>query len=851
VIKVTTIVFLCFAMLSTTASAQKKKDYTSYVNPFIGTSGKGGVNPGAMMPYAMLQVNPVTDMSADGGDYKPRYKFTDTLIYGFAVKHLSGLRYESLYDIMLMPTTGEPDFAKPATSKFTKKYETASPGYYSAKLDKYDIEAELTATNRAALQRFSYPSTPKANLFIDLKGYDRFRHDQSVEIINDREIKGQLGFDQTVFFYIKFSKPFKKHWIAEKGQFKEGVKQADDDDTKLCLQFENPGELLVKTGLSVTSTDGAKKNLDAEIPGFDFKSTVKAAKMAWMNELAKIEVEGGAPSIETRQAVANTIDVANRQQPDKKVPPIDYAKIKRQIFYTALYHSMSSPNIHSDIDGKYKGPYKLKLISEDDKTYTTAGFTYYTFNNSFYTLSNAIRDQFQLLGLIDQKRAVDLINGFLMIYDNRDSIYNAPSMRLFIETACQLTPLIVELYAKGNRSFNAEKALSAMKFAKDKDANFVSFYRATGIGSNKFLVSYTTQYAYTDWCIAQMAKMLQKPVDYNTYITQAQYWKNLHNIKTGFMQPRNWDSDWTHPFEPEKNANDGGVFQQGNGWQYKFAVPFDINTLITRDGGKEKFAAKLDEVFATPSKLKTDDLIGEYDHTVAAARAMPYLFNFTDEADKTQFYLHRIMTELYTDRPEGLLNDQGGNVSAWYVMSALGLYNISLGSAQYQVGLPQFEKAVINLENGKKFTILNAASSVERNNIYLQGMNLDKKSYNKMYVNYSDIAKGGDFEVFAGRLPNKIFMQELEKPTLAITDNLIVPNPVIAQLQMLAPPAAVEIRSNDIEANTIHYTLDGSTPTINSAIYSRPIPLSAKMIIKAIAVKNGKQSMVAVASFGK
>jgi hypothetical protein len=229
---------------------------------------------------------------------------------------------------------------------------------------------------------------------------------------------------------------------------------------------------------------------------------------------------------------------------------------------------------------------------------------------------------------------------------------------------------------------------------------------------------------------------------------------------------------------------------------------------------------------------------------------MAYLFNFTDDADKTQFFINKILTEQYTNRPEGLAgNDDCGQMSAWYVMSCLGIYNIAPGQQQFQVGLPQFEKAVINLENGKKFTILNAGSSVEKNNIYLQGLSLNKKTYNKIYIDYSDIANGGEFEVYSGRLPNKMFMQDLEKSTSTVTDNLIVPNPIFVQLQTFAPPAAIEIRSNDMEPNTIYYTLDGSTPSTSSTLYSKPIPLLKKLTIKAIAVKNGRSSFVTEGHF--
>jgi predicted alpha-1,2-mannosidase len=361
-------------------------------------------------------------------------------------------------------------------------------------------------------------------------------------------------------------------------------------------------------------------------------------------------------------------------------------------------------------------------------------------------------------------------------------------------------------------------------------------------------VSKTLEYAYDDWCIAQMAKMLNKPQDYITYIQRAQYWKNVQNKDDGFMQART-NGDWFKPFDPtEINKN----YVEGNAWQYTFLVPQDVTGLINRTGGKEAFAIKLDELFTTTAPLtgiKQPDvtgLIGQYAHGNEPSHHMAYLFNFTDEAYKTQFYINRILNEEYKNKPDGLAgNDDCGQMSAWYVMSSLGIYNIAPGQQQFQVGLPQFEKAVIHLENGKSFTILNSGSSVSRNNIYLQGMNLNKRSYSKLYLNFDDIANGGEFEVYTGRLDNKLFTQDLEKPTSANTDDLIVPNPVITFSQA----TQVVISSNDIDADVIYYTVDGSTPTTSSTVYSKPIAVSANTIIKAIAVKNGKASFVTETHF--
>jgi putative alpha-1,2-mannosidase len=846
--KISKILLLCAVTFSLTASAQKKKDYTPYVDPFIGTGAHGHTYPGAVAPFGMVQLSP--DTRLEGWDGCSGYHYTDTVVYGFSHTHLSGTGIADYCDILFMPTTGQPQFKNTAySSPFKKKNESASPGYYKTHLDKYNIDVELTATTRAGMHLYEYPSGQPANIIIDLQHRDEVLNSW-VEIINDHEIRGyreskSWAADQHVYFYAKFSKPFKASGIAINDQLQEGLKKAEGKNLKLYIQFDNPGEVISKVGISAVSAEGALKNLNAEMPDFDFKKTLKSAKTAWINALAKIEVEGGAPAMETRQQAADMAAIGSGQQPGKKVAPVDYGKIRRTIFYTALYHSMISPNIYSDVDGQYRGM--------DQKIHTAEGFDYYT----VFSLWDTFRTEHPLLTLIDRKRTLDFIKSFLAIYDQQKllPIWSLASNETYCMIGNHSIPVIVDAYIKGIRDFDAEKAFAAMKASVNRDQFGLKSYKTHGLvlaDDEKESVSKTLEYAFDDWCIAQMAKMLNKWPDYAEYMQRSQYWKNVHNKDNGFMQAIT-NGAWFKPFAPT-DVNDNYV--EGNAWQYTFLVPQDVNGLIGRMGGKEKFAAKLDELFTTSAKLtgkETSDitgLIGQYAHGNEPSHHMAYLFNFTDDADKTQFFINKILTEQYTNRPEGLAgNDDCGQMSAWYVMTCLGIYNIAPGQQQFQIGLPQFEKAVINLENGKKFTVLNAGSSVERNNIYLQGLSLNKKTYNKIYLDYSDIANGGEFEVYSGRLPNKMFMQDLEKSTSTVTDNLIVPNPTFVQLQTFAPPAAIEIQSNDIEPNTIYYTLDGATPTTSSTLYSKPIPLSKKFTIKAIAVKNGRSSFVTEGHF--
>jgi putative alpha-1,2-mannosidase len=845
-------------VITSTASAQKvqkkkEKDYAQVVDPFIGTGGHGHTYPGAVVPFGMVQLSPDTRLT--GWDACSGYHYTDTVVYGFSHTHLSGTGDLDYCDVLFMPTTGEPQFKNTDyRSGFKKKNEEATPGYYKTLLDKYNISVELTATTRVGVHRYNFPSTPNANIIIDLQHRDEVL-DSWIEVVNDHEIRGfrksgSWAADQQVYFYAKFSKPFKTYGIASNDQLQQGKNKLEGNNIKMYLQFDNPGEVIAKVGISAVSTEGALKNLDTEVPDFDFKKVQKAAKATWNTELNKIQVEGGAPTVaQATQAAQTDLRVnAVPNAPKGKRPFIpDYVKIKQTIFYTALYHTMLAPNVYNDVDGQYRGL--------DQKIHTAQGFNYYT----VFSLWDTYRAEHPLLTLIDKKRTLDFIKTFLAMYEQGGLLPMWPlaSNETFAMIGNHSIPVIVDAYAKGIRDFDVAKVFTAMKAAVNRNQFGLDNYRNHGVvlaDTIDLSVSKTLEYAYDDWCIAQMAKMLDKPQDYTEYIQRAQYWKNAYNNQNGFMQAR-VNGGWISPFEPtEVNRN----YTEGNAWQYAFFVPQDTENLMAWMGGKQVFEAKLDELFTTTSKLSGNavpdvtGLIGQYAHGNEPSHHMAYLYNFTDSPDKTQFYIDRILSEEYSEKPDGLAgNEDCGQMSAWYVMSSLGIYNIAPGQNEFQIGIPQFDKAVIYLENGKKFTITNSGAGISRANTYLQGMSLAKKSYSKLYLNYTDIADGGEFEVFTGKLANKMFTQDLEKPVSKITDNLIVANPyIIAPSKTFKQPFNIQIKSADADAK-IYYTLDGSTPSANAILYSQPVNISANTTVKAIAISNGKSSFVDEANFVK
>jgi len=824
-------------------------DYTKYVNPFIGTGGHGHTYPGAVMPFGMVQLSPDTRLT--GWDGCSGYHYTDTVVYGFSHTHLSGTGIADYCDILFMPTTGTPKFKNTEyRSGFQKKNESASPGYYKTHLDKYNIDVELTATTRVGVHRYNYPKTDQANIIIDLQHRDEVL-DSWIEVLNDHEIIGfrrSKGWaqDQSVYFYAAFSKPFKTYGIALNDEVQTGQKRVQGKNVKMYIQFKNPGEVIAKVGISSVESDGGYRNVQAEVPDFSFNRVEKAAKAAWNTELSKIQVDGGAPTASQIAAQENPVN-PRQPQPKKKGPAPDYAKMKMETFYTALYHCMLAPNIYSDVDGQYRGL--------DQKVHIAMGFNYYT----VFSLWDTFRAEHPLLSLIDKTRTLDFIKSFLAMSKQGGllPIWPLASNETYCMIGNHSIPVIVDAYAKGIRDFNTEEAFTAMKAAVNRNQFGLDIYRKNGavLADNEpESVSKTLEYAYDDWCIAQMAGMLNKPNDYAEFIQRAQYWKNVYNGQNGFMQAR-VNGGWYTPFEPtEINRN----YTEGNAWQYTFLVPQDVEGLIGQMGGRANFGIKLNELFTTNSTLTGNQLsdvtglIGQYAHGNEPSHHMAYLFNFSDQPDKTQYYINKIINEEYSDNPDGLSgNEDCGQMSAWYVMSSLGIYNVTPGQQQYQIGLPGFETATINLENGKTFTIKNSGATVSRSNIYLQGMNLNKKAYNKLYLDYETVDKGGDFEVFTGKLANKLFMQGLQKPTSKITDDLIVPNPyIVAPARTFQGSETIQIKCNDAAAK-LYYTIDGSTPATSSALYNSPITISANTTIKAIAVKGDKTSFIDEGTFKK
>lgn len=661
------------------------QNYHQYVNPFIGTGGHGHTYPGATLPFGMVQLSP--DTRIDGSwDGCSGYHYSDDVIYGFSHTHLSGTGVSDYGDIMLMPTMGINSLnPENYSSKFSHEKEKASAGFYSVHLDKYDIDVELTTSKRVGFHKYKFNKSGDANIILDLNHRDKLLYGK-IKIIDDKTIEvyrksEAWATNQQIWARIEFNQSvnFGKSYSITK-DYNNHSKHTNEFQifTKKVKKGE---ELLVKVSLSFTGFEGAKLN-SSEIPHWDFEKVKSEAESIWNKELSKIEVKSND-------------------------------KDKLTIFYTALYHTMTQPNIAQDLDGKYMG--------RDFKVHESKGFDYYT----VFSLWDTFRAANPLYTLIDRKRTVDFINTFITQYEEggRLPVWELASN----ETECMIgyhsVSVIADAMMKGIKGFDYEKAFEAAKHSAMLDHFGLEAYKKNGfiaIDDEHESASKTVEYAYDDWCIAQMALLLGKTEDYEYFMQRSQNWKNLFDPQTKLMRPKK-NGAWLKPFDGREVNNH---FTEGNSWQYSFFVPQDVFGLIEFHGGKEKFEQKLDELFSLPTEMTgrhqadITGLIGQYAHGNEPSHHVAYLYNFVNKPEKTKEKVHFILDEFYKNSPDGLIgNEDCGQMSAWYILSAMGIYAVTPGEIGWQTTEPYFDEIKINFEDGSSKIITKNTPKGELQNL--------------------------------------------------------------------------------------------------------------------------------------
>ena len=713
----------------TSTPKQATIDYTQYVNPFIGTDFTGNTYPGAQVPFGMVQLSP--DNGLPGWDRISGYFYPDSTIAGFSHTHLSGTGAGDLYDISFMPVTlpyKEAEAPLGIYSKFSHQDESATAGYYQVLLKDYGINVELTATERCGIQRYTFPEA-KAAIFLNLKkamNWD-FTNDSHIEVIDSVTIQGYRfsdgwARDQHVYFRTRFSKPFTAVQMDTTAILKDGKRMGTDTIARFDFDTQKGEQILVNTALSGVSMEGAAQNLAAEVPEDNFDKYREAARDNWNRQLSKIAVKG------------------------------DH-KDDRVNFYTALYHTMLAPTIYSDVDGSYYGP--------DKKIHHTDGWV----NYSTFSLWDTYRAAHPLFTYTEPERTNDMVQSFLAFYEQngRLPVWNFYGSETDMMIGYHAVPVIVDAYLKGIGNFDPEKALEACVATANldnyrgigayKELGYVPFNEKDSYNAENWSLSKTLEYAYDDYCIARMAEKLGKKEIADEFYKRSQNYRNVYNPATSFMQPRDDKGEFQKDFKADAYTPH---ICESNGWQYFWSVQHDIDGLIGLTGGKERFAQKLDSMFTFhPSAddelpLFSTGMIGQYAHGNEPSHHVIYLYNAVDQPWKTQEYVAKVMNELYLNSPAGLCgNEDCGQMSAWYVFSAMGFYPVNPISGQYEIGTPLFPEVQLHLDNGKTFTV--KAPAVSKENIYIRSTKLNGKPYDKSYITHEQIMSGATLEFEMGK----------------------------------------------------------------------------------------------------
>lgn len=727
-----------FLISCTSLQNQTSANYVTEVNPFIGTDFTGNTYPGAQAPFGMVQLSP--DNGLPGWDRISGYFYPDSTIAGFSHTHLSGTGAGDLYDISFMPVTlpyKEAEQPLGIHSKFSHQDEKAEAGYYSVLLKDYQIKVELTATDRCGIQRYTFPEA-QAAIFLNLRkamNWD-FTNDSYIEQIDSVTIKGYRmsdgwARDQRLYFCTRFSKPFQKMTLDTTAVTKGGKIIGNSTIARFDFNVKAGEQILVTTALSGVSMEGAIKNIKAEVPENDFDKYLSQTQQKWNQQLGKIEIE------------SNDSDT-------------------KKVFYTALYHSMLAPTIYSDVDGTYYGP--------DKKIHQAEGWT----NYSTFSLWDTYRASHPLFTYTEPERVNDMVKSFIAFYEQngRLPVWNFYASETDMMIGYHAVPVIVDAYLKGIGDFDAKKALEACVATANLDHyRGIGLYKQLGYipynvkdeyNNENWSLSKTLEYAFDDYCIAEMANKLGENKIAEEFYKRSENYKNLYNPATSFMQPRDDKGQFIPNFKADEYTPH---ITESNGWQYFWSVQHHIDRLITLVGGKERFTQKLDSMFTYHPADKDElpifstGMIGQYAHGNEPSHHVIYLYNKVGQPWKTQQYAAKVLHELYHNTPAGLCgNEDCGQMSAWYVFSAMGFYPVNPVSGQYEIGTPLFPKMKLHLSNGKTFTVI--AKEVSPTNIYIQSVTLNGKPYNQSYITHEQIMNGSTIEFEMGNRPGPVWYNE-------------------------------------------------------------------------------------------
>ncbi|WP_420601920.1 GH92 family glycosyl hydrolase [Flagellimonas sp.] len=745
-----TIIICALSCSQEQKSPKQQIDHLNYVDPFIGTGFHGHTFPGPVLPHGMVQLGP--DTRLNGWDASSGYHYSDSTIYGFSHTHLSGTGIGDMGDILVLPFTEEKENKPIAT--FKKPNEHAEVGLYSVKFDNYQVEAKLTVTERAGMHQYSYDSSNKKSLLLDLghilqRTWGHSNTLNQLEIVNDSTIRGLKqsqgwAYDHKIYFYAKFSSPFAvEEIVVDSIAANTKLKEYEGTNIHTILNFpslKNDQSLLLKVGISAVDLAGAENNLKTEIPHWDFDKVVSDAKEKWRKELGRIKVET------SNEAVLTT-------------------------FYTSLYHSMIAPMLYQDVDGRYRGiDKKIHQAKEGEVNYTV------------YSLWDTFRALHPLMTIIDEPKSIEYVNNLLSKYEQGGLLPKWPLASNYTGTMVGYPAVanIADAMAKKLPGIDSQLALKASitsgsylpeliaddteprkKRVMSEHNKYIN--EGTHIPSDKITgsISYGLENAYYDWCISQIASLANNDSISKEFQQRALAYQQYFDSETGFMRGKNADGSWREPFNPKHSDHEHSDYIEGNAWQWNWFVPHDIEGFAQLYGGYDSFTIKMDSLFSTSSEIEGDNasgditgLIGQYAHGNEPSHHIAHMYTYAGQAWKTQKLVDQILKEFYTTEPDGIIgNEDCGQMSAWYILNAMGFYQVTPGKPEYVIGRPLFDKVEIPLGSGKVFSIITHNNSSE--NKYVQSAQLNGKELDGLFFTHDDIKNGSTLAITMGNQPKK------------------------------------------------------------------------------------------------